>query len=125
MAVVCLFVTMAFMKKYDSSKAKILFLCLLLCVVGVSGVAFEISKPTIVIFNVLYTMARIIPDNLNSQKRMGIVRITGKLKYALEHNMRRYNFYGITGNFDEKTNPFYGLYSFLLNVRFWYVLFSE
>ena len=34
------------------------------------------------------------------------------VKYALEHNMRRYNFYGITGNFDEKTNPFYGLYSF-------------
>ena len=55
--------------------------------VGVSGVAFEISKPTIVIFNVLYTMAMIIPDNLNSQKRMGIVRITGKLKYALEHNV--------------------------------------
>lgn len=34
------------------------------------------------------------------------------VKYAIEHGMRRYNFYGITGNFDEKTNPFYGLYSF-------------
>ena len=34
------------------------------------------------------------------------------VKYALEHNMRRYNFYGITGNFNEKENPFYGLYSF-------------
>ena len=34
------------------------------------------------------------------------------VKYALEHNARRYNFYGITGNFNEKENPFYGLYSF-------------
>ena len=34
------------------------------------------------------------------------------VKYAIEHNMRRYNFYGITGNFNEKENPFYGLYSF-------------
>ena len=34
------------------------------------------------------------------------------VKYAVEHNMRRYNFYGITGNFNEKENPFFGLYSF-------------
>ncbi len=34
------------------------------------------------------------------------------VKYAFEHNKRRYNFYGITGNFNEKENPFYGLYSF-------------
>lgn len=34
------------------------------------------------------------------------------VKYAFEHNMRRYNFYGITGDFNEETNPFYGLYSF-------------
>ena len=34
------------------------------------------------------------------------------VKYAIEHNKRRYNFYGITGDFNEKENPFYGLYSF-------------
>lgn len=34
------------------------------------------------------------------------------VKYAIDHNMKRYNFYGITGNFDPDTNPFYGLYSF-------------
>ena len=33
------------------------------------------------------------------------------LKYAIEHNYKRYNFYGITGIFDEK-NPLFGLYSF-------------
>ncbi len=33
------------------------------------------------------------------------------LKYAVENNYDRYNFYGITGIFDEK-NPLYGLYSF-------------
>lgn len=33
------------------------------------------------------------------------------LKYAIEHNYDRYNFYGITGDFSEK-NPLYGLYSF-------------
>ena len=34
------------------------------------------------------------------------------VKYAIEHGMKRYNFYGITGDFDEKTNEHYGLYSF-------------
>lgn len=33
------------------------------------------------------------------------------LKYAIEHNYERYNFYGITGIFDEN-NPLFGLYSF-------------
>lgn len=33
------------------------------------------------------------------------------LKYALDNNFERYNFYGITGIFDE-SNPLYGLYSF-------------
>ena len=32
-------------------------------------------------------------------------------KYAIENNYKRYNFYGITGDFDEK-NPLYGLYLF-------------
>lgn len=32
-------------------------------------------------------------------------------KYAIENNYDRYNFYGITGDFDEK-NPLYGLYLF-------------
>ena len=33
------------------------------------------------------------------------------MKYAINHGYERYNFYGITGIFDEK-NPLYGLYSF-------------
>ena len=33
------------------------------------------------------------------------------LKYAIENNYKRYNFYGITGIFDEN-NPLFGLYSF-------------
>jgi len=33
------------------------------------------------------------------------------MKYAIENNYDRYNFYGITGDFNE-TNPLYGLYSF-------------
>ena len=33
------------------------------------------------------------------------------LKYAIENNYDRYNFYGITGIFDEN-NPLFGLYSF-------------
>ena len=33
------------------------------------------------------------------------------LKYAIENNFERYNFYGITGIFDEN-NPLFGLYSF-------------
>ena len=34
------------------------------------------------------------------------------LKYALDNNYDRYNFYGITGDFDEKNNELFGLYSF-------------
>jgi len=34
------------------------------------------------------------------------------MKYAIENNFDRYNFYGITGDFDEKNNPLFGLYSF-------------
>lgn len=33
------------------------------------------------------------------------------IKYAVEHNFTRYNFYGITGDF-RKENPLYGLYLF-------------
>lgn len=33
------------------------------------------------------------------------------MKYAIENNYERYNFYGITGIFDEE-NPLFGLYSF-------------
>ena len=33
------------------------------------------------------------------------------MKYAIENNLDRYNFYGISGVFDEK-NPLFGLYSF-------------
>lgn len=33
------------------------------------------------------------------------------IKYAIENNYKRYNFYGITGNFS-KDNPLYGLYLF-------------
>ncbi len=33
------------------------------------------------------------------------------VKYAIEHQYERYNFYGITGIFDE-SNPLFGLYSF-------------
>lgn len=33
------------------------------------------------------------------------------IKYAIENNYDRYNFYGITGDFSE-SNPLYGLYSF-------------
>lgn len=34
------------------------------------------------------------------------------MKYAIENNFSRYNFYGITGDFEEKKNPLFGLYSF-------------
>lgn len=87
MAIVAILITFLFMKKYTSKKVKVVFLCLFLCAIGVGGILLDISKPTIVLFNVLYTIAMIVPDNIQSQKRMGLIRITGKLKYALEHNV--------------------------------------
>ena len=33
------------------------------------------------------------------------------IKYAIDHGYKRYNFYGITGDF-RKENPLYGLYLF-------------
>lgn len=87
MAIISIFITFAFMKKYDYKKSKIIFLCLVLCLIGVGGLVINISKPMIVLFNVLYTIAMIIPDNIRVQKRIGIIRITKKLKFALEHNV--------------------------------------
>lgn len=87
MSIVAILVTFLFMKKYDSKKSKIILLCMLLCLFGVGATVFEISKPTIILFNVLYTIAMIVPDNINSQRRMGLIRVTRKLKYALEHNV--------------------------------------
>ena len=87
MSIVAILVTFAFMKKYDSKKSKIVLLCMSLCFMGVGATIFKISKPTIILFNILYTIAMIVPDNINSQKRMGLIRVTGKLKYALEHNV--------------------------------------
>lgn len=87
MSIVAILVTFLFMKKYDSKKSKIILLCMLLCLIGVGATVFEISKPTIILFNVLYTIAMIVPDNINSQRRMGLIRVTRKLKYALEHNV--------------------------------------
>lgn len=87
MSIIAIIITFLFMKKYDSKKVKIIYLSILLCVMGVGGVIFKVIKPTIVAFNVLYTIAMIVPDNINSQRRMGMIRITRKLKYALEHNV--------------------------------------
>ncbi len=87
MSIVAIVTTFLFMKGYSSKYSKIIFLCLGLCVVGIGTLFLEISKTTIVIFNILYTVAMIVPDNINSQKRMGIIRITGKIKYAVEHNI--------------------------------------
>ena len=87
MSIIAIFITFLFMKKYDSSKSKIVFGCMCLILLGVGGIFLDISKPMIVLFNVLYTILMIVPDNLNSQKRMGIIRVTRKLKYALEHNI--------------------------------------
>lgn len=87
MAIVAIFITFLFMKKYNASKSKIIFSCMFLVCLGVGGIFLDISKPMIVLFNVLYTISMIVPDNLNSQKRMGIIRVTRKLKYALEHNI--------------------------------------
>lgn len=87
MSMVSIFVTFVFMKKYNSKQSKVMFLCLLLFSIGLSGLLFDINKTTIIIFNVLCTISMLVPDNLNAQRRMGIVRVTKKLKYALEHNI--------------------------------------
>ena len=87
MSIASILITILFMRKYHPSRSKIVFLCMGLVVIGVGGILLGISKSTVVLFNVLYTISMIVPDNLNSQKRMGIIRITKKLKYALEHNV--------------------------------------
>ena len=33
------------------------------------------------------------------------------IEYAKDHNFKKYNFYGISGNFDKK-DPDYGIYEF-------------
>ena len=62
------------------------------------------------------------------------------IKYAVEHGYKRYNFYGITGDFS-KDNPLYGLYLFkksfggevveligefdLIINKFWYTMYQK
>jgi predicted membrane channel-forming protein YqfA (hemolysin III family) len=64
MAIISIFVTILFMKKYSQKRSKIVFLCLALCAVGVLAPVLSINKATIVLFNVLYTITMIVPDNL-------------------------------------------------------------
>lgn len=87
MAVISVLITLIFMKKYNLKRSKILWLCLGLVLIGVSGVLFDVNKVTVVVFNVLYTIAMIIPDSLYSQRRMGVVRVTKNHKFTLEHNV--------------------------------------
>ena len=49
-------------------------------------------------------------DNLMQFQSAYTIHFEG-VKYAVEHNYKRYNFYGITGDFNEK-NPLYGLFLF-------------
>ena len=51
-------------------------------------------------------------ENTNKEKLEKKIKQAEENIKRFENNMRRYNFYGITGNFNEKENPFYGLYSF-------------
>ena len=49
-------------------------------------------------------------DNLMQFQSAYTVHYAG-IKYAIDHGYKRYNFYGITGDFDTN-NPLYGLYLF-------------
>ena len=49
-------------------------------------------------------------DNLMQFQSAYTVHYAG-VKYAIDNNYKRYNFYGITGDFN-KDNPLYGLYLF-------------
>lgn len=87
MSIIAIIVTFIFMKKYNQKRSKVIYLCYVLFLSGILGVIFDINKTTIVLFNALHTISMIVPDNLYSQRRMGLVRVTGKHKFALEHNV--------------------------------------
>ena len=77
-------------------------------------------------------------DNLLQFQSAYTVHYAG-IKYAIEHGYKRYNFYGITGDF-RKENPLYGLYLFkksfgghvveligeydLVISKFWYTIYN-
>lgn len=77
-------------------------------------------------------------DNLMQFQSAYTVHYAG-IKYAIEHGYKRYNFYGITGDF-RKENPLYGLYLFkksfgghvveligeydLVVSKFWYTMYN-
>ena len=87
MALIAVLITLIFTKKYNLKKAKILWVCLGLVLIGITSILLNVSKITVVLFNVLYTIAMIIPDSLYAQRRMGVVRVTKKHEFALEHNV--------------------------------------
>ena len=77
-------------------------------------------------------------DNLMQFQSAYTVHYAG-IKYAIDHGYKRYNFYGITGDF-RKENPLYGLYLFkksfgghvveligeydLVTSKFWYTIYN-
>jgi len=77
-------------------------------------------------------------DNLLQFQSAYTIHYAG-IKYAIEHGYKRYNFYGITGDFN-KENPLYGLYLFkksfgghvveligeydLVISKFWYKIYN-
>lgn len=87
MSLISVFVLFLFMKKYTSKYSKVILICIGLCLLGIMGMLLDISKATIIIFNVLYTISMIIPDNLYSQRRVGLLKITDKHAFILEHNL--------------------------------------
>lgn len=87
MSIMGILITIVFTKKYTQKHSKIVLFCFMICLSGFLCVIFDINKTTVVLFNALHTTSMLIPDNLYSQRRMGLVRVTGNHKFVLEHNV--------------------------------------
>lgn len=87
MAVASIVVTYLIMQKYNYKRRWIILVCLGIVIFGVSMLLIDINKYTVVLINVIYTLAMIPMNNLFCQRRMGTIRVTNHLDYGLEYNM--------------------------------------
>lgn len=86
-AVLSILVTYLVMKKYSYKKRNIILGCLFIIFMSVVLLLLDINKFTVVLINIVYTLATVPMNNLFCQRRMGTIRITKHLDYSLEYNL--------------------------------------
>jgi hypothetical protein len=86
-SILSIFVTYLVMKKYSYKKRNVILGCLSIIAFSVIMLLLDINRLTVIMINIVYTLATIPMNNLFCQRRMSTIRITKHLDYSLEYNL--------------------------------------